>query len=193
MKSQHVPVILTKFNKMKHSNNIASLLILTLLLIGCNNRICQQSKLIEKSKNTNFKIFEFWDIEPRDEMSSSAYLMKYVAPYSNEQISMVVYAVNHSPDSNEYKLSIKEVNRTRFCYKNGILDNQIDNYIDSVFTSFIKLNVSSLQCKQGVCLIKLGNCTLLNYELEPTESVIAKLDTLGYYKISPGWYGKIKK
>lgn len=181
---------------MKYSNNIASLLILTLLLIGCNNRICPQSKLIEKSKKTNFKIFEFWDIEPRDEMSSSAYLMKYVAPYSidsNEQISLVVYAVNHSPDSNEYKFSITEVDRTRFCYKNGILDSQIDNYIDIVFTSFIKLNISSLQRKQGVCLIKLGNCTLLNYELEPAESVIAKLDTLGYYKISSGWYGKIKK
>ena len=181
---------------MRHRNKIALVVLTTITIACCTNKISKQEKFVENNKLANFSLFKDWEIEPRDENHPSAFLMKYVTPYIadtiNDKISLIVYAQILSPDSNMYNISITDVNKYRFCEKNSINLSRFDEYIDSVFTRFKELNINSINGKGGVYIITIdGDVKILKYDTLQTDSIIMRLDTLGYKKIDTDWFYKL--
>jgi len=163
----------------------------------CTNKISTQEKFVKKNRYTNFSIFKNWEIEPRDRSQSTAFLMKYITPFSsdtnNDKISLLVYAQIYSSDSNIYNTSITDINKYRFCKKHCISFEDFNKYIDSVFSQFMKLNINSISGGKGVYIINIDeNKKLLKYDTAQSDSVLIRLNTLGYEKIMPEWYYKIQ-
>lgn len=163
----------------------------------CTNKINTQEKFVKKNRHTNFSIFKDWEIEPRDKSQLNAFLMKYITPFisetSNDKISLIVYAQINSSDSNIYNTSITDINKYRFCKKHSISFEDFNEYIDSVFTQFKKLNINSISGGKGVYMINIDeNKKLLKYDKAQSDSVLIRLDTLGYEKITPEWYYKFQ-
>ena len=172
---------------------IAAVMLMTFTC--CTNKKSIQEKFVERNRHTNFSIFKDWEIQPRDENQSTAFLMKYITPFisdtCNDKISLIVYAQINSSDSNIYKISITDINKYRFCKKNSIIFDNLNEYIDSVFTQFKELNINSINGGKGVYIINVDETTnLLKYDKPQADSVLIRLNTLGYKNITPEWFYK---
>jgi hypothetical protein len=181
--------------KMHQISKIALIVLITITIACCTNEISKQEKFVENNQHTNFSIFRDWEIEPRDENHSSGFLMKYVIPYVadtiNDKISLIVYAQILSADSNRYNISITNMNKHRFCEKKCINLSRFDEYIDSVFTRFKELNISSINGKGGVYIINISSdVKILKYDTLQSDSIIMRLESLGYKRIDTDWFYK---
>lgn len=169
--------------------------ILFMTFSRCLNKTSMQERFVEKYEYSDFSIFEDWQIEPREGDRSTDFLMRYISPVIsdtvNDAISILVYAQIFSSDSNVYNITVNDFDKYRFCNKNDVSLNNFNEYIDSVFVQFKKLNINSIWGGKGGYEINLHkNKKLLKYDETPSDSVLIRLDSLGYEKITPKWFYK---
>lgn len=174
---------------------IVALIIMT--FTSCTNKTSTQEKFVKKNMHTDFSIFKNWEIEPRDRSKSTAFLMKYITSIDSDtiddKISLVVYAQIYNTDSPIYNTSITDINKYRFCESQSIIYEDFNEYIDSVFSQFMKLNINSISGRNGIYMINIDeNVKLLKYDAVQSDSVLLRLHTLGYEKITPEWYYRIQ-
>jgi len=170
------------------------LAIASLGIVCCNksNKTSKWEDFIRLHKNANLSIFNNWSIEPREgEEKSGIYYMKYVSRNNYDTtnqsplISLFIPAQQINNDSIECKIDIDDIYKKAFCEQIHINPVYFNQYIDSVFRSFLNLNIQAISGYNRRYLLNFGE----GIKLLRCDSILNKNDSTLFKSLKMKAYG----